>query len=489
MIDSPLPRLQGLKRQIPRHLGLVPFLLDACAIWLAFHTTKHLSGLMVYLSDEFGWSYDFHHFDTRRYYYIFMCALVLFRFVIKGHYSRRLPWLGQMENIITTFVMAALFDAFNYFLLDYTSLPFWLLFNWSLCLLYVLIARQIAITLVCCSKDWPLSLVLVGDGRMVSDCLHAFKNEKFTGYQVKTILLTKSEECLVVQPSKIFNSIEYFPDYIRRNPNHYYIFGMEELCGEYANELMSAIEQSQIEYGVVPNTRALDVYGMEPHYFFGNDVMVLHRRDFIRSPSGRIVKRLLDIAASGMLLVPLGIFTAFVWAMKKVQKSKSPVFYGGNRIGRNGKPFYCWKFCTMRPDADSALESILMHDEEAREEWSKYQKLRNDPRIDSNISYHLRRLSLDELPQIWNVFKGDMSLVGPRPILEFQREDYGDKFEEYCAVRPGITGLWQVSGRNETTFEQRIYWDGWYIRNWSLWYDVVIIFKTVRVLINGTGAY
>ena len=143
----------------------------------------------------------------------------------------------------------------------------------------------------------------------------------------------------------------------------------------------------------------------------------------------------------------------------------------------------------MKTDGDAILADLLARDEEARAEWDKFQKLKNDPRIDTRISGLLRKISLDELPQIWNVFHGDMSLVGPRPILPSQREEYGGLLEQYYAVRPGLTGLWQVSGRNETSFQQRVYWDSWYIRNWSLWYDIVILFKTAKVLVTGKGAY
>jgi undecaprenyl-phosphate galactose phosphotransferase len=178
-----------------------------------------------------------------------------------------------------------------------------------------------------------------------------------------------------------------------------------------------------------------------------------------------------------------------VYLLKRLEKSGTPVFYNGMRVGKDGRLFPCWKFCTMRTDGDQILAELLDTDAEARREWELYQKLRNDPRIDSRISAFLRKTSLDELPQLWNVFIGDMSLVGPRPILPYQTTEYGDSLRHYTSVRPGLTGLWQVSGRNETTFAQRINWDGWYIRNWSVWNDVIILFKTVRVLFTGSGAY
>ena len=487
---------RGIKRQIPRHLGLVPAIFDALAIWLAFKTTTALSGVMVFLSEHLHLPYDIHHFDTRRYYYVVLAFFVLLRFVVKGHYSRRLPWLAQMEGVIKTIGFAALFDCFNYYFLDYASLPFWLIFNWALCAAYILLLRQMSNWIVSKSPRWKLPVAVLGDSRTILDCMHAFGTDSFAGYDIKAVLLTNGAGLLQseniprgLQSAVVYNNTSDFPAFIRDNPQYYYVFDMDYLRGPHAEPIMSAIEAAQIEYGVIPNTRTLDIYGMEPHYFFGNDVMLLHRRDPIRSPSGRALKRLMDIGAAGVLLPFLGLLTLFVWAGKKIQKSQSPVFYGGKRIGLKGAEFSCWKFCTMRPGADRILQDILDKDPAAAEEWAKYQKLRNDPRIDSAISKFLRKTSLDELPQLWNVFTGDMSLVGPRPILPEQIGDYGDMFRQYCAVRPGLTGLWQVSGRNETSFQQRVHWDGWYIRNWTLWYDIVILVKTARVFLTGSGAY
>ncbi len=489
------PNILARKRQIPRHLSLIILIFDCLAIWLAFTTTSHLSGFMVFLTDIFGWSYDFHHFDTRRYYYVFLTLCILFYFFIKGHYSRRIPWLGQIENIFRIIGFAAMFDIFNYYFLDYFSFPFWLTFNWILCAGYLLVGRYVAFLLIRHTKSWFLPIVIVADSSVVSDCLHAFSGERFTGYDVKKILLYGGKALDVETLPKgdkdvsIYRDSNKFAQFVIDNPHYYYLFGMDQLRGDDAAALSRAIDIAGVEYGIVPHTRAFDVFGKEAHYFFGNDVMILHRRDPIYSPSGRFLKRLMDICVSGLALIFIAMVAAMVWVAKRIKKSTSPVFYGGKRVGRRGELFSCWKFCTMKEGADVLLKNILETDELAKAEWKKFKKLKNDPRVDSSVSSFLRRTSMDELPQLWNVFLGDMSLVGPRPILPEQIDNYGGKILQYNKVRPGITGLWQVNGRNETSFEQRVYWDDWYIRNWSLWYDIVIIFKTVRVLLTGYGAY
>jgi undecaprenyl-phosphate galactose phosphotransferase len=497
MTQNSTSRSRGVKRQIPRHLGATILLFDVAALFLAFITTKYISGLFVSLSEILTWEREFHHFDTRRYYYLFLCFFILVRFVLKGHYSRRVPWLAQVETIIKTVAFAALFDSFNYYFLDYQSLPLLILSNWTLCIIMLVIGRQFASLIVTRSKRWKLPIALVGDTRMVMDTFYAFENDGHTGYEIKAVLLTgKDNDDFTLDflpkshpPVELYRDDGHFDEFIRKNRQYYYLLDMDELRGPNKDKLTSAIDIAQVEYGLIPNTKSLDVYGMEPHYFFGNDIMILHRRDSIRSPSGRFFKRVIDVTATGLGLPFLGLLTLVVYLMKKAEKSTTPIFYGGEREGMNGRLFKCWKFCTMKTDGDAILAELLERDEDARAEWDKFQKLKNDPRVDSKISGLLRKVSLDELPQIWNVFCGDMSLVGPRPIIPYQREDYGDLIEQYYAVRPGLTGLWQVSGRNETSFQQRVFWDSWYIRNWSLWYDIVILFKTVKVLFTGKGAY
>ena len=165
-----------------------------------------------------------------------------------------------------------------------------------------------------------------------------------------------------------------------------------------------------------------------------------------------------------------------------------PVFYKAPRLGRNGRPFFIWKFRSMYSDADRRLESLLMIDESAREEYKVLFKIKNDPRI-TFLGKILRRTSLDELPQLLNVFRGEMSLVGPRPIVEAEISRYGKDYEIVSKFRPGITGLWQTSGRNDVDYNRRIALDTYYVLNWSHWLDVCIVLKTVWCVLCMKGAY
>jgi undecaprenyl-phosphate galactose phosphotransferase len=208
--------------------------------------------------------------------------------------------------------------------------------------------------------------------------------------------------------------------------------------------------------------------------------------------AGFAAKRVLDILAAGSLLLLLSPF--FLIAVVLIRLDGGPALFGQMRVGRDGRRFRCLKFRSMCIDAQARLAAILDSDPDARAEWETHQKLRRDPRV-TRIGRFLRETSLDELPQLLNVLWGDMSLVGPRPIMAPEVPGYegdqayyhGPSFPLYAACTPGITGLWQVSGRTDTTHDERIRLDGWYARNWSFWLDLVILLRTVRVILNRSG--
>ncbi len=201
----------------------------------------------------------------------------------------------------------------------------------------------------------------------------------------------------------------------------------------------------------------------------------------------RVIKRLCDVALV-LLSAPVLLFLmATVAALVKLS-SPGPVFYSHRRIRKDGAFFSMWKFRTMCVNSAEVLEEYLSNHPEARAEWNATHKLRIDPRI-TRIGLFLRRYSLDELPQLWNVLAGQMSLVGPRPIVAAEVEKYGDCFDCYCRVKPGLTGLWQVSGRSALTYKERVVLDCRYVTQWSLTGDVKILAKTFSSVVNQDGAY
>jgi lipopolysaccharide/colanic/teichoic acid biosynthesis glycosyltransferase len=201
----------------------------------------------------------------------------------------------------------------------------------------------------------------------------------------------------------------------------------------------------------------------------------------------RVIKRCADVSlvliSMPVMLLVLGAVSAVV-----MLSSPGPVFYSHRRIRKGGAFFSMWKFRTMCVNSAEVLEDYLARHPEAQVEWSETHKLRRDPRITS-LGAFLRRYSLDELPQLWNVLMGQMSLVGPRPIVAAEVEKYGDCFDCYCRVKPGLTGLWQVSGRSELTYDERVALDCEYVERWSLTKDVLILLRTFSSVVNQDGAY
>jgi Undecaprenyl-phosphate galactose phosphotransferase WbaP len=199
------------------------------------------------------------------------------------------------------------------------------------------------------------------------------------------------------------------------------------------------------------------------------------------------IKRCIDVAICLLglpALLPLGLVLACAIRLD----SPGPALYRHKRIGRDGREIGIYKFRTMVINADAILKACLEKDDALRKEWESFHKIKNDPRV-TRVGAFLRKTSLDELPQLINVLAGSMSLVGPRPIVAAEIKKYGPVYEEYCRVRPGITGLWQISGRNDTSYGDRVAYDRYYICNWSVWMDLWILAKTVPVALSGYGAY
>ena len=198
-------------------------------------------------------------------------------------------------------------------------------------------------------------------------------------------------------------------------------------------------------------------------------------------------KRLIDIF---LLLISAPVTVPLVLAVSLIIKltSPGPVFYGHRRTGRNGREFKCWKFRSMVVDADKQLERILDENPQMRAEWERDRKITNDPRV-TGIGRILRKTSIDEIPQFFNILMGEMSFIGPRPVTDEELDKYGGKSDFILSVRPGLSGMWQISGRSDTGYEERVTLDSYYIQNWSVWLDIWIIIKTVYVVLRGKGAY
>jgi Undecaprenyl-phosphate galactose phosphotransferase WbaP len=265
-------------------------------------------------------------------------------------------------------------------------------------------------------------------------------------------------------------------------------YAVVAMPGEPNSRFLSLIERYRLHFShilMIPHVMDFSSLGVNPKNV--GEMLGLEVCQQALIPQRQWPKRLLDViftVAGGLCLLPLIALIA-LWIRVD---SPGPAFYSQKRIGQGGIEFRAWKFRSMVPDADQVLHRYLEQHPYLREEWDRDQKLRNDPRV-TRVGRFLRRTSLDELPQLWNVLKGEMSLVGPRPIVRDEIPKYGDQFSVYRVVRGGLTGLWQISGRNDTTYGERVKFDVFYVRNWSVWLDLYILFRTIETVLLRKGAY
>ncbi len=275
--------------------------------------------------------------------------------------------------------------------------------------------------------------------------------------------------------------------HLERAGAHSVFISAEGLTADAVERLAVAASARVLVTRVLPGEHSAPLAGMETEYYLRGEAvgLTLHAARLTR-PGYRLLKVVFD-RSLGMLISLLCLpLLALITLWVKLD-SRGPVFYRQRRLGLRGGNFAVFKFRTMVPDAEKRLDKLLQKDPELADQWSRRFKLDDDPRI-TRAGRWLRRTSLDELPQLINVLVGDMSLVGPRPIVEAEMAMYGPAYEDYCRLRPGLTGLWQVSGRSETSYARRVFLDQWYLRYWSPWLDLTILARTALVVLRREGA-
>lgn len=415
-----------------------------------------------------------------------------------GHYSRRRPFWQEVGDVVIVALVALVADAALLYLLKVNFSRVWVVTSWTGIILALPLVRAAAKMVSTRLGAWRQPTVVVGTGRNALEAALAFAGDpqvgfaNHLGYEIVAFIdpcgradgpprLEVGGRSVPVEP--IDANARTLPGWLGR-PHVIVALELDEMASREA-----FIENLSLRYGdidVVTPLRGLPINRARVTHFFSQDFVSFRIYNNLARPWSQMVKRAFDIAVGGILLLAAAPLMAIIaW---QVRKSGGPVFFGHERIGRHGQLFRCWKFRTMVPDASAVLARLLADNPEARTEWDRDFKLKNDPRV-TPIGRWLRQTSFDELPQLFNVLKGDMSLVGPRPVIRDELRRYGDAQVYYTQVRPGLTGLWQVSGRNDIDYAQRVHLDAWYVRNWNLWYDVLIIARTFAAVLSRGGAY
>lgn len=401
-------------------------------------------------------------------------AFFLIRF---RHYSDRKPYWTELGEVLRVVLVLALMDLAVLALTRWNSSRLWWALVWPLAMVCVPSFRGLARGLMRHWRVWQRPTLILGQGPNAKEAVEALQSEPAMGFEVVGFVdmeaSVKTRNRLMGQWIKV--------------PGVQFVLALEHGQNQLRETMLRQLAHWKAEdVSVIPAMRGVPLYGTDISYFFSHEVAMLKLRNNLRYWPARLLKRVFDLLAALALLV-MGV-VPFMYIAWRIRQDGGPAVFAHQRVGQSGKLFPCFKFRTMQVDAELRLRELLAKDPAVRAEWEREFKLRNDPRI-TPIGQILRRTSLDELPQLLNVIRGEMSLVGPRPVIQSELARYGDDVDYFLMVRPGMTGLWQVSGRNDVNYDTRVYLDTWYVKNWSLWYDIAILFKTIKVVLRREGAY
>ncbi len=418
------------------------------------------------------------------------------------HYTVRRPFWDEVREVAVVVVAAFFADATVAFLSGQDVSRLSLVSYWGSVLVLLLALRYLTKTFLIRLDLFSQPCIFLGQGSEIKEALLAFASEPLMGFKPIALVHPVSANSEYGGYVSSIYQIGYelgLPVYaltaqVRQSLNSskaklvFVMGGADQQLEEELNRLRQLLSLAREDVYLVPPLMGLPLHGMQSFNFFSHEVLLLRATSKLKNRSSRFLKRAFDVVASTsalLILSPLLLYVA--WRIRK--ESLGSAFFKQRRIGLNGKEFEIYKFRSMVVNAERILQEWRAVDAELWREYVRNNfKLVNDPRITS-IGRLIRRTSIDELPQLINVLKGDMSLVGPRPLLTSELGAYGSSIDVYTNVRPGISGLWQISGRSTTTFDTRIALDRWYIRNWSFWHDIVILFKTVKVVFRSEGAY
>jgi Undecaprenyl-phosphate galactose phosphotransferase WbaP len=427
-------------------------------------------------------------------YYILapMLGLFIVGYLMMGLYPgvginpiQEIKRVSYANTVMTVFLTALFFLQQSG--LRYSRLMF--LFFWIFILIIAPLARMLARKLGVRYHFWGEPVALIGFGPQGKHVYQYLQNNPT--YGIKPVVIVNGVEAEEVD-RQASGTLEIPITHLARNHRllrkagiSTAILAPEEIPQELRKDLVDEQEFGLDRLILVSNLHWIGDTAMVPHDLGG--VLGLEVERNLLHTREQVTKKLLDFGV--MLLAALFGFPLMVVISILIRlDSKGPALFRQSRVGKGGQQFRVWKFRTMVENADESLEMHLDENPQLRAEWQTVHKLKHDPRI-TRIGRFLRKTSLDELPQLINVLHGEMSIVGPRPIMQDEVKLYKDGYKLYTQVQPGITGLWQISGRSDTSYENRVAMDEYYIRHWSTWMDIYILIRTLWVVFKQTGAY
>ena len=421
--------------------------------------------------------------------------IILLTFANEGLYTKRLPFWDETQRIFQFLTLSfliiltiTLFEAFH------GELPkLFIVFLWAFSIILIPLGKFAIKHIMYKFGFYKKKTLVVGAGTAGKAAIKELGNQDYLGTKVIGFLDDDKEKMGKVikvgkRSFKVIGEVKEFDDIAVKEDVEIAIIALPTLEAKKLSTIIINIQQHVKEMIVVPEINGVSPLNTETFHVYDLDILMLKVNNNVRSTFNMFAKRTFDVVVS-LLLLPLILPIIGILAYFIKKESPGNVFYAHNRIGKDGAIVHVLKFRSMYSDSKERLEELLANDPEIKKEWETNYKLKNDPRV-TKIGDLIRRTSLDELPQIFNVLKGEMSLVGPRPVVADELEKYyKESAEYYKMVKPGITGFWQVSGRSDTDYDFRVKIDTWYVYNWSLWLDIMVLIKTIRVVLLREGAY
>lgn len=425
-----------------------------------------------------------------------MMALFILCMYYEGLYTSRLPFWREthktIKAITLTFILA--FAGVSLMKLGGAVSRTVLLNGYLMAIIGIPLARYMVKRGMGWIGLWNEPLLVIGTGVGAVSIAEAMLRDTYLGYVITGFVAVGAEPlqapanlAVLTQRYPVLGSLQDFTGIFKRLGIRHVVIAAPELPGQDLVALVNLIQPYVRSILVVPDLTGMPVIGGEADYFFDEQILAFRTHNNLASRLNIISKRVFDLVVGSLILLVLSPVYIVIAAAIRLS-SPGPAIFSHRRIGRNGEMFQCYKFRSMVLNAAEILEDLLDGNPDLKAEWDKDFKLKDDPRVTA-IGRILRKTSLDELPQIFNVLKGDMSLVGPRPVVEDEMERFGSLARDYMMVLPGITGLWQVSGRNDIDYEERVRMEAWYVKNWSLWLDISLLFRTVGIVLTRKGAY
>ena len=422
-------------------------------------------------------------------FWIVFPSLYIFFLNIGQLYSRRRPFYKEVEQLFQASfygTLAVIFVLYVLRIAGSTSRFFTGAFG-ILAFVYLTLLRYALKNFLQRKQLLQTPVIIVGAGKTAELLVKSLRNDPGMGYKIVGLLEDNKVQEGILEQYPVLGGFADAERIIAETGVSRVFIAAPGLKDHDLGMLIYRIQPLVENMGVIINLVAVPTGTVEVESIFNEKLLILRLKNNLARPLNRFIKTIIDYTLTiiGVILIsPILIFIAG-WIYKD---SPGPVIFRHIRIGKNGRPFPCFKFRTMCINADKKLQELLANDAEARAEWEKDFKLKNDPRITKSGAF-LRRTSLDELPQLLNVLRGEMSLVGPRPVIEAELPRYGDFLDDYLMVKPGITGMWQVNGRSDTTYEERVQMDSWYVRNWNVWLDFMLLWRTIKAVFECEGAY